>query len=96
MRCSGSPANELPGVGDSVTLEVVAEGEVAQHLEERVMPAGVSDLLEIVVLAPRAYTFLAGGRTDVVAGFLAEKGALELHHAGVGEQQGGIVLRLQR
>ena len=32
-------------------LEVVAEAEVAQHLEERVVPRRVTDVLEVVVLA---------------------------------------------
>ena len=43
-------------------LEVVAEGEVAEHLEERVVPRGAADVLEVVVLAARADALLGGGR----------------------------------
>ena len=68
-------------------LEVVAEGEVAEHLEERVVARGAADILEIVVLAARADTLLGGGRPDVLAALLAEEHALELHHAGIGEER---------
>ena len=88
--------HELPGEGDRVALEVVAEGEVAQHLEEGVMPRGVAHLLEVVVLAAGPHALLAGGGPRVVAVLLAQEGALELHHPGVGEQQRGIVRGDQR
>jgi hypothetical protein len=48
-------------------LEVVAEGEVAEHLEEGVVPGGVADIVEVVVLAAGAHAFLAGGGAHVVA-----------------------------
>src|SRR2546423_1180620 len=38
---------ELPREGNGVALEVVAEGEVAKHLEEGVVARGVAHLLEI-------------------------------------------------
>ena len=91
MPSYGRAGDELPGERDRVALEVVAEGEVAQHLEEGVVPLGVAHLLEIVVLAAGADALLAGRGAGVVALLLAEEGALELHHAGVGEQQGRIV-----
>ena len=87
---------ELPGVRDRVPLEVVAEGEVAQHLEEGVVPLGMAHLLEIVVLAAGADALLARRGAGVLPVLLAEEGALELHHAGVGEQEGGIVRGYQR
>jgi hypothetical protein len=83
--------DELPGVRDRVALEVVAEGEVAQHLEEGVMPLGVAHLLQVVVLAAGADALLAGGGARVVPPLLAEERPLELHHAGVGEQEGRVV-----
>ncbi len=43
-------------------LEIVAEAEVAQHLEKRVMPRGVADVLQIVVLAARTHAALSAGR----------------------------------
>ena len=53
---------ELPGERDRVLLEVVAEGEVAEHLEERVVARGDADVLEVVVLAADADALLARGR----------------------------------
>src|SRR5262249_61811083 len=37
------PGDQVPGELDGAVLEVVAEGEVAQHLEEGVMAGGVAD-----------------------------------------------------
>ena len=91
----GLAGDELPGVADRVALEVVPEREVAQHLEEGVVPLGVPHLLQIVVLASRPDALLAGRGAAVLPMLLAEEGALELHHAGVGEQEGGIVGRDQ-
>ena len=87
--------NEIPGVEDGLFLEVIAEGEVAQHLEERVVPGGVADIVEIVVLAAGANAFLHTGGPGVVALFRPGEEILELHHARVGEKQGGIVARHQ-
>ena len=85
--------HELPREGDRIALEVVAEREVAQHLEEGVMPCGVAHLLEVVVLAAGPHALLVGGRASVVTMLLSQEGALELHHAGIGEQQRRIVGR---
>ena len=87
---------ELPGEGDRVLLEVVAEGEVAEHLEERVVAGGEADVLEVVVLAAGAHALLGGGGAHVVAALLAQEDVLELHHAGVGEEQGRIAARHER
>jgi hypothetical protein len=88
-----SAGHEIPGEADRVFLEVIAEGEVAQHLEEGVMAGGVADVFEVVVFAAGAYAALAGGGAYVVALFLAEEAVLELHHAGIGEQQRRVVAR---
>ncbi|MNF43853.1 hypothetical protein D3C84_249540 [compost metagenome] len=87
---------ELPGVADGVAFEIVAEAEVAQHLEEGVVARGVADVLQVVVLAAGTHALLAGGGAGVGALFQAEEAVLELVHAGVGEQQGRIVRRDQR
>src|SRR5204862_653104 len=47
--------DQLPGEANRVSLEVVAEREIAKHLEERMMPRGVADLLEVVVFATGAH-----------------------------------------
>jgi hypothetical protein len=87
--------HELPGEANGVALEVVPEGEVAQHLEEGVVPLGMPHLLQIVVLPTGADALLAGGGAVVLPMLLPQKGALELHHAGVGEQERRIVGRDQ-
>jgi len=87
--------HELPGERNRVLLEILAEGEVAQHLEKRVVPTGEAHLFEVIVLAAGPHAFLGGDGPVVVALLLAQEGALELHHAGVGEQERGIVGRYQ-
>jgi hypothetical protein len=44
------------------TLEVVAEAEITQHFKKCVVPGGVADVLQIVVLAARAHASLRGSR----------------------------------
>ena len=87
---------QLPGQLDRALLEVVAEGEVAEHLEEGVVARGVADVVEVVVLAAGAHALLRGRRRVVGARLLAGEHVLELHHAGVGEHQGRIVARHKR
>ena len=83
--------DEVPGELDGFGFEVVAEGEIAEHFEERVVAAGVADVFEIVVFAAGADAFLGGGGAGVVARFEALEDLFELVHAGVGEEQGGVV-----
>ena len=77
--------DEVPSPGDGIFLEVVAEAEVAEHLEERLVPAGVADVLQVVVLAAGAHATLATGRPNVVRRLATGQRILELHHPGVGE-----------
>ena len=83
--------HQLPGIGDGVRLKVVAKAEVAQHLKKRVVAVGEADVFQIVVLAAGADALLAGGGPAVVSLFRAKKDVLELVHACVGKEQGGIV-----
>ncbi len=77
---------EVKGPGDRVGLGVAAKGEVAQHLKEGQM-AGVADVVDVV----GAQALLAGAGADLAHGLGALVVLLELVHAGVGEQQGGVV-----
>src|ERR1700677_4731242 len=88
--------DQLPRVGDRVLLEIIAEGKIAEHLEECVMAVGEAYVFQVVVLAAGADTFLRGGGAGVVALFQAEEDVFELVHPGVGEEQRGIVGRNQR
>ena len=84
-------SDELPGVGDGVFLEVIAEGKIAQHLEKRVVALGEADVFQVVVLAAGANAFLRRGGAFVIALLEAEEDVLELVHSGVGEQQRGVI-----
>src|SRR5947209_13894207 len=55
------------------------------------MPAGVADIIQVVVLAAGAHAFLRSGRARVIACLEAQEHVLELVHAGIREQQGGVV-----
>ncbi len=82
---------QRPREGQRLLLEVVAEREVAEHLEEGVMPVRRPDVVEVVVLAADAHHLLRGRGARVVALLAAEKQVLELVHPGVGEQQRRVV-----
>ena len=88
--------DQVPGELDRAVLEIVAEREVAEHLEEGVVARRVADIVEVVVLAAGAHAFLRGGRARIGALFEAGEDVLELHHAGIGEHQGRIVARHER
>ena len=61
--------DQLPGKLDGALLEIVAEREIAEHLEEGVMARGVADIVEIVVLAAGAHAFLRRRRRAHRAAF---------------------------
>ena len=88
--------DQLPRIGDGGFLEVVAEAEIPQHLEERVMPGGVADIVQVVVLAAGADAFLRRGGADIGPLLLPGEDVLELDHARVGEHQCRVVARHQR
>ncbi len=96
LRQPEDAVDELPRVLDRALLEIVAEGEVPQHLEEGVMARRVADIVEIVVLAAGAHAFLRGSRTAVGALFQPPKDVLERDHAGIREQKRGVVRRHER
>ena len=85
-----------PGELDRALLEVVAEREVAQHLEEGVVARGVADIIEVVVLAACAHAFLRRGGAPVRPCLGPGEDILELHHARIGEHQRRVVLRHER
>ena len=87
---------QCPSVLDRLTLEVVAKTEVAQHLEKCVVPGGITDVIQIVMLAARPHTPLGGDCPVVGSFFLPEEHILKLHHARVGKQQRRIVMGYQR
>jgi len=87
---------ELPGKGNGLFLEVIAKGEVPEHLEEGVMPGGVAYIFEVVVFTAGTHALLARSRPLVRTLLLPEKDLLELHHTGIGEKKGWVICRHQR
>ena len=89
--------HQLPGAGDRVLLEVVAEREVAEHLEERVVPRGLARPRRGRCACRRAHALLRVAARLIVAALEARgEQVLELVHARVGEHQRRVVLRHQR
>ena len=96
VRKAELSGDQVPGELDRPVLEVVAEREIPEHLEERVMPGGIPDVFQIVVLAAGAHAFLRGGGALIGPLLQAGEDVLELHHSGIGEQQCRIVARHER
>src|SRR6476659_11043235 len=90
--------NEFPCPINGFLFEVIAEAPIAKHLEKRVVVRIEADIVEIVMLAAGADTFLsiscasrkagdgAGPFIDIGAA-LSEKDRHELIHAGVSEEE---------
>jgi len=76
-----------------VILEIVPEREISEHLKERVMPSGIPDVVEIIVLAPGADAFLACNRAGIGPRLRTSENVLELNHARVSKQQRRVVMR---
>ena len=87
---------QVPGQLYGAVLEVVAEREVAEHLEKRVVARRVADVVEVIVFAASADAFLRRGGPRDGARFLAGKHVLELDHAGIGEHQCRVIAWHQR
>ena len=89
---TGGLGEQIPGEGDGAFLEVVAEGEVAAHLEERRVTSGLADLLDV----EGAHDLLHAGRALVRRHGLAQEVRLERDHARVDEQQCRVVEQQRR
>ena len=87
---------ELPGVGDGLFLEIVAERPVAEHLEHGVVVSVAADLFQVVVLAGDTEALLRVGHTRKFAGRVPEEDVLELVHTGIGEHQCRVIFHHHR
>jgi hypothetical protein len=84
--------HELEAPRARLGLEVVTEGEVAEHLEHREVPRGVAHILDVV----GAEALLDGDGAMVGRVGLPQEVRDELVHAGVREQETGLGRRDQR
>lgn len=82
---------EIPGPCNGVFFEIIAKGEVAEHLEESVVAGRAADIFKVVVLAGNTQADLCRGGAVISAVFLTGEAFLELDHAGVGEEESGVV-----
>jgi len=55
-----------------------------------------ADVFKVIMLARYAHALLSGGGPGVSALFQPQEGVLKLNHAGVGEQERGIVRNQRR
>ncbi len=78
-------SDQFPREADGILLEIIAEAEIAEHFEKRMVARGVADVFQVVVLASGAHAALRGGGAVVGALVLAEEYVFKLHHACVGE-----------
>ena len=83
--------DELPAGRDDELLEVVAEAEVAEHLEEDEVALRAPDIVEVVVLAAGADALLRADGPLVRRALVAEEVRLERDHPGDVEQQRRVV-----
>ena len=83
---------QLPRPRDRLFLKIIPERPVAEHFEHRVMVSVVADLLQVVVLARHAQTFLRIGHPAVFDRRVPQEQIFKLVHPGVGEHQGRVVL----
>jgi hypothetical protein len=83
--------HQLPAPRDDLALEVVAEAEVAEHLEEHEVSLGATHVVEVVVLAAGAGALLRADRALERRGLVADEVGLERHHACHREQHRRIV-----
>ena len=59
------------------------------------MTGGVTHVIQVVMLAACAYTFLAGNRAYIVAPVQTQEAVLKLVHPRIGKQQGWVIGRNQ-
>ena len=83
---------EFPRPGDRLALEIIAEGEIAQHLKKGAVARGFAHILDI----RRAHALLTGGHAAARRGDLSGKILLHWRHARIDEQKALIPLRDER
>ena len=87
---------ELPRECYGVSLEVVTERKISQHLEEGMVASCPTDLLKVIMLTSSPYTLLR--RYSTIKGWPihTEEDALELDHARIREEKCRIILGNER
>src|SRR5581483_2789199 len=87
--------DELPRPSNRLALVIIAEAEVAEHLEERSVAPGASDALDIALCAGHAQAALNRNHARRGGRLLAEKDRHELLHSGDRKERRGHFVRNQ-
>ena len=83
---------EFPAPVDGFPLEIIAEGEIAQHLKISAVAGSLADVFDIAC----ADALLTGAHTLARRFFFPFEIGLHRRHAGIDEQKAGVALRDQR
>jgi hypothetical protein len=83
---------EFPCPRNGLLLEIVAEGEVAEHFKECAVTGCFADVLKIA----RTDALLAGRHAAARRDLLSGKIRLQRSHAGIDDQQAVVIVRDER
>ena len=83
---------EFPGPVDRLSLKIIAEGEIAQHLEEGTVAGCLSHIFNIA----GTDTFLAGGHPSSGRNLRACEIRLQRSHTGIDQQKALVIVRHER
>src|SRR5690606_37872672 len=87
---------ELPGVFNSIALEIVPKAEITQHFKEGMVAGGITHIFQVIMFTTSPYTALSTGCASVVTLVTTEKDIFKLHHPRIGEQQCRVITGNQR
>ena len=90
------PREKLPCETDGIGLEVITKAEVTEHFKKGMVTGGVTNILQVVVLATGTDTTLGCCGTGIIPLLPAKEQILKLVHARIGKQQGRIIVGHQR
>jgi len=85
-------SEKAPGISNRFLLEIVPEGEIAEHFKKSMVPGRSADIFQVIMLAACAHTLLRTDGPEIVTFLHAEETVLELVHPGISEQQSRIVM----
>jgi len=88
--------DQFPCKWDRVVFKIIAERKIAQHFEKGVVTGGIADIVQIIMFAACAHTFLCRCGAFVIAGFDPCEQVFELNHTRICKHQRWIVAWHQR
>ncbi len=86
----------VPSETDRLFLEVIAEREIPQHLEECQMAGRMPYVFQVVVLSSHPDAFLGRRSSRIVPFRFSQKDVFELIHPRVDEEESRIIVRHDR